>query len=56
LSQAIIKSNTILVAAHRGNIQGAVRHGRRWKFPAWAFEEWLMVHTARADYNPNDSG
>jgi hypothetical protein len=48
-----VKSNTILVAARRGTIERAVRHGGRWKFPAWAFEEWLMVHIARADYDPN---
>ncbi|MFN8468259.1 MAG: hypothetical protein U0X20_22055 [Caldilineaceae bacterium] len=49
-----VKSNTILVAARRGQIEGAVKPDGRWKFPAWAFDEWLLVHTSRPSYNPDE--
>jgi hypothetical protein len=40
------------MAARRGTIQGAVKPQGRWMFPAWAFEDWLLVHVNRADYDP----
>lgn len=51
-----VKTNTILQAARRGTIQGAVKPGGRWMFPAWAFDDWLIQHTGRADYDPAEAG
>lgn len=42
-----VKEDTILVAARRGAIDQAAKHGHLWKFPAWAFEDWLAVHARR---------
>ena len=50
-----INMNSLLVATRRGNIQGAVKVKGRWKFPYWAFEDWLIVHVERADYDPNNA-
>ena len=47
-----VKANTVLMAARRGTIRDAVKQGGRWVFPAWAFDDWLLVHTQRVDYDP----
>lgn len=44
--------DTLRQAAVRGSIQGAEKKGSRWMFPAWAFDDWLLMHTSRADYVP----
>ena len=48
--------NTILQAARRGTIQGTVKPAGRWLFPAWAFDDWLLTHTSRADYIAANGG
>ena len=45
-----VEQNTILVAARRGAIVQASKHGKLWKFPAWAFDDWLAVHARRNPY------
>ncbi|MFM7584666.1 MAG: hypothetical protein ACKO9F_18330 [Caldilinea sp.] len=41
---------TVLQAAIRGSIAEARKVGNAWKFPAWAFDDWLAVHATRKPY------
>lgn len=45
-----VSEDTILAAARRGAIDRAEKHGKLWKFPAWAFDDWLAVHIRRNPY------
>lgn len=46
-----VQRNTVLKAAIRGDIAEASQHdGSLWRFPAWAFDDWLAVHAARKPY------
>ena len=51
-----VKADTILAAARRGTIAEASKVKGRWLFPVWAFDEWLLVHSSRADYDPATAG
>jgi hypothetical protein len=45
-----VKRYTVLQAAIRGGISDARKDGDVWKFPSWAFDDWLAVHATRKPY------